>query len=981
MARKLSLIALILVALYSLAGFVVLPWYLERTIPDRMARHLGWDATIESVQVNPFAMSIEASGLGAQDGDGERVLAFSRLYVNLGVLRLATGTVALQNFELDEPFARLDLLEDYSVNVARDWQANNPAAEPQSEAESGAESSDSIRLFLDRFRIAGGEVLFRDFSQGGSKEFQISPLDLALNDLATWPREDSESDYYLLAAIGSQTIEWEGDLSIAPLYSTGFLSIADVSHTTLSHFLTPYLPYTLLDGSLTLTSNYELSSGEQFSLSTSDGEVTLTDVALAMAGDVAGDIVGNGDAELLRSGRIRIPAIDFGLINREVSIGTVEVDDIRLGLERDEKGVLNLLRPFVAGDSGGEDSAEDSAEGAESGGGSSPDPAPFRWSVAGLELEDGRVDWLDNQPANAVDLTLEQVTLSVGRLSQALAEPVNYEAAMALAAGGRFNVRGQTTLQPFTLEAGLSVADLALAQFDSYLGDMTNLTLRDGLLSLDGNLDLDNLQAPLTGTFSGNGQISALDMRLADSDSPLIAWQNLRLEPLEYNLSPARLEIGTLTLSDPNINVIREQGGLHNLARILPSNEGSEAPDTGTDDEPPGFIFRVNQLLLEEGDISYTDQTVEPVFSTSLDQLNGSVTGISNVAPQQGKVSVQGRLGDVGSVKFDGAIGALGTEDVSNLNLQVDGVALPALSPYLGRYLGYGVRNGKLNLNLDYEIAGSRIDAANQIVLDSIELGDVVASELAVNAPLKLGLALLRDRRGVIDINLPIQGDLADPQFSVGPIVMRTFVNLIARAATSPFSMLGSLADMAGLTGEELGYVSFVPGRVAMMAGSEDKLEALSQALDKRPSLLLKLRGAVSPEVDGESLRRQLLVEQLGISEQPSVTDRIAQLESRYQAAGFEQTLVAFRQEIVGEDDDPERPEWEQALVNRLVSRVELPQEALAGLARARGVRLKAMLQDDFDVSNDQLFLLEPIQEAAQGDGGSIKVNFELDAR
>lgn len=969
MARKLSIIALILVVLYALAGFVILPWWLERAIPERLAQHMGWQATVDEVQVNPFAMSVQASGLAADDSDGEPVLAFERLYLNLGFLRLATGVVALQNFELDEPYARLDLRDDYSINFARDWQANNPG--PESEPPAESEPSDPVKLFLDRLRVAGGEILFRDFSQAEPEEFQISPLDLSLNNLATWPDEDRDSNYYLLAAIGSQTVEWEGDLSVAPFYSTGNLRLEDVSYTTLSHFLRPYLPYSLQSGSLTVSTDYELRSGRQFSLSTTGGELTVTDAALSLAAD--------NDRELLRSGRIHIPGIAFGLIDRELSVGTVTLDDLQLGLERDGSGLINLLKPFAG------DATSDNKETADAG---STD-STFLWSVAGVELKNGRVNWRDNQPANAVDLTLQNLNFSLGRLSDELAEPVDYEAGLSLAEGGRMTLRGQTTLQPFTLEAGVSVADLNLAQFGGYLGDVTNLSLRDGLLTLDGNLDLDNQQDPLTGTFSGNGQVASLDLRLAGSDSSLMVWQNLRLEPLEYNLSPARLEIGTLTLSNPDVNVIREADGLHNLARIMPASEEPSANggpsangQTSADTESEAFIFRIGQILLESGQVSYADRTLDPTFSTRLDQLNGSVTGLSNVSPQQGTVSMQGRLGDVASLKFDGSIGTLGTEDVSNVKLQVDGVSLPALSPYLGRYLGYGVQGGKLDLNLDYEIAGSRIDAANRILLDRMELGDAIASEQAVNAPVKLGLALLRDRKGVIDINLPIEGDLADPQFSIGPVVMRTFVNLIARAATSPFSMLGSIADMTGLTGEELGYVSFEPGRVALASGAGDKLEVLSDVLGQRPSLMLKIRGGVSPGIDGEFLRRQRLIEQLGISEVPSEADRIQRLESRYQELDFDQSLDAYRQEISNSGGgSPDNQAWEKALVDRLLDRVALPPEVLADLARSRGVWLKERLQEDLEVAGDQLFLLEPDRDAGQDESGSVKVNFDLEAR
>ncbi len=231
---------------------------------------------------------------------------------------------------------------------------------------------------------------------------------------------------------------------------------------------------------------------------------------------------------------------------------------------------------------------------------------------------------------------------------------------------------------------------------------------------------------------------------------------------------------------------------------------------------------------------------------------------------------------------LDGSVGTLGSEDNSDLKLTMENLSLPMLSPYFGRYLGYGVDSGKLNLNLDYEFSGSHLDAANSVVLQQLELGAAIPSEEAISAPVKLGLALLRDRQGVIDIDLPISGDLDNPDFSVGQLVMKAFVNLVAKAATSPFSMLGSIADLAGLSGEELGKVSFEAGRTELAEGEDVKLEALGKALNDRPALALNVRGAVAPEADGKALRRQRLFEELAIADSASASERIARLEQAY---------------------------------------------------------------------------------------------------
>ncbi|KPP96898.1 MAG: protein of Unknown Function containing DUF748 domain [Marinobacter sp. HL-58] len=961
-ARNISVAVLVLVVIYALIGFLGVPWWLERTLPDRLEQHMGWQAEVGDIRVNPFVMSVEILDLAAEDSDGEQVVAFDRLYTNLGVWRLVTGIVALQNIELEEPYVRLDLLEDYSVNFARDWQANNPPAEPSTDESA---SGEPVRLHFDRVRVAGGELLFRDYSQQGEEEFRVTPLDLALNDLATWPREGSDSNYYMLAAVGSQTIEWEGDLSIAPLYSKGFIKLGGVSHTTLRHFLKPWLPYQLRDGSVTLSSEYELQSADDLLLSTSNGQLDIDNLDLGLE---------DSDEPLLKTDSIRIGDIGFGLNSRELSTGVATIDGVNLSLRRDPEGLINLLAPFQSETD--QEQADDTAG----------TDTPFRWSVAGVELGNSSVNWRDEQLRTGADLSLTDLNIRVDELSHQLEEPVNYHADASLGDGGRLVFDGQTTPAPFTLEAGITGSDIVLAQFGAYVSEVANLDVRDGRLSVDGNLDLDQQQDPLTGTFSGAGEVTALDVRLGDSDERLVAWQNLRLEPLEYNVAPARLEIGTVTLAGPAINVIREGDGIHNLERILrptPADEAGEEPSAGDkeDDKEPAFIFRIGQVMLEEGAVSYTDRTLDPTFATRFDQLRGSITGLSNIAPQQGKVSIQGRVGDVASMTLDGAVGALGTEETTELKLSMEDLSLPMLSPYFGRYLGYGVDSGKLDLDLDYTFTGTTIDAGNSVILDRLELGNAVASEEATSAPVKLGLALLRDRDGVIDINLPISGDLDNPDFSVGQVVMRAFVNLVAKAATSPFSMLGSIADVAGLSGEELGQINFEAGRVELAEGEEVKLEALGTALNDRPALVLNVRGAVSPAADSKGLQRQQLFEQLGVDETSPVSERIPRLEQAYTSSDNRATLEAFREDVAGEDGELSQEEWEQALVDRLITDINLPPEALGNLASARGVWLRQQMLEQYDVPDSQLFLLDPVRDASANEDGRVTVDFELDAR
>ena len=930
MPRNLLIGFLVLLMIYALAGFLLLPWWLERLVPEQLDQRMGWQAEIADIRTNPFTLRVEALGLSAKDPQGEQVVAFDRLMLDMNFFQLVRGIAGFEAIQLDEPYVRVDLLEDYSVNFARDWQAANPGpAEPAPEASQSDDAAAPPRLYFGKIELNGGEMLFRDFTQADMAEFRITPMDLTLSDLATWRREGQDSDYSLLAALGSQTIEWQGDLSVAPFYSNGTLKVSSVGYETLAHFLAPFFPYDLRGGSVTLSSDYEIQAGDGFFLETANGQLQLENLAVALDEQ--------SEQARLTNAELSVDAVGFDLNGREIRIGQVSLDKLDVAVARSANGEIDWLAPLATNN--GE---------TEGGGEASTGGQPFRWSVAGVALSGGRILWQDSQPATATEIAVEQLSASIGPLSHQLEEPVSYEITGSLASGGQLSLNGQLTPAPFTLEAAISGNGIALAAFEPYVQEGANLAITSGTLGVDGNLDLDGQQEPLTGTFSGTAEVAGLDLKLPDSSGSLVSWQTLRLAPIEYNVYPARLEIGTVTLAQPVINVVRNTDNIHNVERIAKApaaggqQEATADAQQGEDSEP-GFIFRIGQLMLENGELAYTDRTLAPAFTTSFDELNGSVTGLSNISPQQGKVSIRGRVGGVADLDFEGTIGTLGTEDVSDLKLNMQELSLPALSPYFGRYLGYGVDSGKLNLNLDYEIAGSRIDASNLVVMDRLELGSAIASDQAVNAPVKLGLALLRDSKGVIEVDLPISGDLSDPDFSVGKVVMRAFVNLLAKAAASPFSMLGSIAELAGLSGEELGKVRFIPGSIQLAEGEAEKLAALADALLDRPDLLLNIRGNVESQADGLALLRDELT-------------------------------------ASGEQDLSEEA-WQEAREAYLAGERSLAPEALRNLASSRGQSLRNIMQQTHGVPADQLFLLSPARNAEVGDEGNVIVAFNLDVR
>src|SRR5690554_5007115 len=311
-------------------------------------------------------------------------------------------------------------------------------------------------------------------------EFQITPLDLTLSDLATWQREDRNSDYYLQAALGDQTIEWQGSLSVTPLYSSGNLAISEIDYKTIGHFLAPYLPYDLRDGKISVSSDYEMQSGATLHFSTSNGQLSVENLAVALDKQ--------SEQPRLTTAAIAINDIGFDLNAREARVGPISFEQPDIALGRNKAGDIDwiaALAAFSDSEAEGADTDTDASEPTRK-------ERPFRWSLETVRVSEGRVLWQDQQPASPAELAVEQFSFSADNIRSEIEEPVSYQLQAVLASGGSLSLNGQVTPEPFNLEAAISGSGILLSAFEPYLQESANLDVAGGTLGLDGNLDLDN---------------------------------------------------------------------------------------------------------------------------------------------------------------------------------------------------------------------------------------------------------------------------------------------------------------------------------------------------------------------------------------------------------------------------------------------------------------------------------------------------------
>lgn len=268
----------------------------------------------------------------------------------------------------------------------------------------------------------------------------------------------------------------------------------------------------------------------------------------------------------------------------------------------------------------------------------------------------------------------------------------------------------------------------------------------------------------------------------------------------------------------------------------------------------------IDSVVITNAQIRFSDRSLKPNVNLSVQQAGGTISGLSSEQLQHADVKLHALVDNVGPVDITGTINPFSPQATNEVKITARDIELTPTSPYGAKFAGYRIAKGKLNLDLAYHLSGKNLKSENVITLDQFTFGEKVNSPDATKLPVRLGVAILKDREGKIVLDVPVEGSLDDPQLRLGKVINRAIVNILTKVVTSPFSLLGAIF---GGHGDEISYESFTPGRSELLPESKEKLDALVKGLYARPGLQLEIEGSIDPDTDREGLKRAQLEQQM----------------------------------------------------------------------------------------------------------------------
>ncbi|MEP7371267.1 MAG: DUF748 domain-containing protein, partial [Nitrosospira sp.] len=390
---------------------------------------------------------------------------------------------------------------------------------------------------------------------------------------------------------------------------------------------------------------------------------------------------------------------------------------------------------------------------------------------------------------------------------------------------------------------------------------------------------------------------------------------------------------------------------------------------------------RIGRVVMQGGNIIFNDQFIKPNYRANLTGLAGRVGPLDPKKP--GEIDIRGAVDKTAPLKIAGKIDTLSSELYLDITATAKGIDMPTFSPYSGKYVGYAIEKGKLSVDIHYHVEKGELRAENNVFLDQLTLGEKIESPDALSIPINLALALLKNRHGEIDVHLPLSGSINDPQFSIGGLIIKVILNLLTKAVTAPFALLGSVLG----DGEEMSAIDYSSGLAQITPEAEKRLQALSKALTDRPALKLEITGRVDPEHDPEALKRTMLerkVKAQKLSENVKKGEASGSLEdielkpeeyAKYLTLAYKDEKFAKPKNVVGLTKSLPVPEMEQLML----ANINAGDSEMRDLAERRAVAAQAWLVEQGGVPSERVFVLEPKVEAeAGGKKSGSRVEFSL---
>lgn len=990
--RRLSY-ALVVYLFYALLLGLLTPYLVKSNAPEKMSALLGRPVQIQDVTINPFTLKFEIKGFEIQTLEQQDFVGVGRLTLQVNLWKsLFNGSINIETIELDQAFANIEKLNDSQFNfsdIPEHIAAQaKPSETPEPVTEESNEASGLPHIQIANIGITNTAFNFKDYPTGAVLNYPAINIGLTkFNSLAMLvnPKQANAptptyNSYNLnIEGADNSAVTTEGRFQLSPLEAKGNLALKHIKLTTFWPFIAEQITAKLESGVIDFTTDYQFTETEQGpQLLTNSGQFSLRTLTFIAT-----------DKEVVNLPLLTVAGIKVDLLQQQIGLDNISTDGLQLNAQVNQDGVVDLATAFSpkqTSTDNTENSQSDTitevatksvtteSENAELQTTGNEDKQEWLVTLGEFNLTNYDINVVESMMTNATKWRVFPINLHTKALTSRLDTPIDYDLELTINEKGTFSSQGSADVIQQALNANINLSKLNLAQFQPYLSPYVNITIKSGEFTTQGEL---YANAKGAARFNGAIKLEALAINDQKLNKTLLKWQNFNINSLKFDQEANSLFIDHISLTQPYAQMIVAADKSSNVSGLVVETKSTDKA-TGT---TPGqaqptaaasedaMLIEVNKITLAQGKVDYTDNLLKPTFEATIENLEGHVGKISSTATKNAELNIKGIVNKYAPITLRGEVNPLIPQPYVDVEFIFDNFELPSMTPYSGTYAGLDIDEGQLSLALKYKLEKDHLEGSNHIFIDQLDMNNTKDSDAGTLLPITLAIPLLKDSTGAIDLGVNVSGDVNDPSFNVGEIVLKSITNIIIKAATSPFTLLASLVD----TTEELDKVNFTNGSAILVESEQSKLDSLSKALAQRPQLKLNIKGSYDTNADKSALQNRILNSKLSalsgiaindeanansLPTSSAITDALATLykqETQGNAGELRNAIAKQKPNLANEELEEV---WRRSLYTESSKRQEITSKQLRTLAKSRANAIKTHLQDVSKVDAGRIFVL-----------------------
>ena len=660
-----------------------------------------------------------------------------------------------------------------------------------------------------------------------------------------------------------------------------------------------------------------------------------------------------------------VSGINVDTLENNISVQTVSLNNLTLDAIRYADRKINLDNLVVPKKSKVTKTKKKEKTGAKG----------LAFTLKQFSLNNARVNFNDKALVNKTKQKVDRINLKAYNIDIKKNRWLNYKLSARVNSKGYINAAGKLRHTPLKEKGSFALKKIRLKDITPYLQENTFVSIDDGKLSLKAKTYY--AVSKKNPDLQVNGSLHLEDLYINDSrdKSSLITLNDLKLKKFTFELSPSRLYIDEIDLNSFYVDAMIDENKKMNFAKLVKISDANKSETNTTvakvksedinASKEPVFPIKVLKIRVVEGNAKFADYSIPLKFKTNIHNLNGDIYSVSNSPEETTYIDIDGEVDEYGSTKLKGSINSANPKEYTDLDFNFKNLELNAMSGYSASFAGHEIESGKLYLDLGYKIQNSQLLGKNSVIIKKIKLGKETEDENVTVLPLGFVIALLEDSDGIIDINMPVEGNLDEPDFKYGALVWKTFGNLILNAVTSPFRFLGS---MMGMDGDDLEYAEFEMGSAVILPTEREKIDNIAKMMLKRPKINLSITPIYDEVGDKKVLQlaklTKIVMKKSGVTSTKENENTMTAdvLEDIYKEYKDDDTLDKMQKKLkVSFKDEEYERKYFTALVRLCRDIQSVPVVELESLATKRAQNIITYLKDEKNVNLSRLTVTNPI--------------------